>query len=355
MWLSTLRARGVPPGSSTSWAGNTWWPRVESDPPGGAMTRHLVKKSVLFSLGIAAIGCADAESPEATPLLSESALMSHIETLADDSMLGRGAGTTHELLAAQYVRDVFISSGLQPGVDDYLQVFSIGNQGQSPDAGEWSQNVMAILPGRGSLAGQWIVVGAHYDHVGWRRVSADSILIFNGADDNASGTSLMLEVARYLHHHFTEGAGQTGERRSIMFHAYGSEEIGLVGSRHFCQVPTVPLDSVAAMVNLDMVGRLAQNGLTLIGSTTAAYWPDLVSAANTEGLPSNFDDKYMGGSDQWCYYEAGRPVLFFFTGIHSEYHTPADDTWLIDAEGMVDIGELATRVLIEAATRLSLQ
>ena len=109
------------------------------------------------------------------------------------------------------------------------------------------------------------------------------------------------------------------------------------------------------LVNLDMVGRLERNGLTLIGSTTAAFWPDLVSVANTERLPSNFDDKYMGGSDQWCYYQAGRPVLFFFTGLHSEYHTPADDTWLIDAEGMADIGELATRVLIEVATRPSLQ
>ena len=215
--------------------------------------------------------------------------------------------------------------------------------------------MLAILPGRGSLAGQWIVVGAHYDHLGWRRVAADSILIFNGADDNASGTSLMLELARYLNHHFTQGAGQTGERRSIMFHAYGAEEIGLVGSRYFCQGPTVPLDSVAAMVNLDMVGRLQRNGLTLIGSTTAAFWPDLVLAANTEGLAYNFDDKYMGGSDQWCYYDAGRPVLFFFTGIHSEYHTPFDDTWLIDGEGVVDVGELAARVLIELVTLPSLQ
>jgi hypothetical protein len=319
------------------------------------MTGYFDRKPLLYLLGVAAIGCADAKSPEATPLISESALLSHIETLADDSMLGRGAGTGTELLAAQYVRDVFQSTGLHPGVDDYLQTFSIGDRGQSPDAGTWSQNVMATLPGSGSLADQWIIVGAHYDHVGWRQVTADSILIFNGADDNASGTSLMLEVARYLRHYFTEGTGQTGERRSIMFHAYGAEEIGLVGSRHFCQGPTVPLDSVAAMVNLDMVGRLERNGLTLIGSTTATFWPDLVSGSNIEGLPSNYDDKYLGGSDQWCYYEAGRPVLFFFTGIHNEYHTPFDDAWLIDAEGMVDIGELAARVLIEVVTRPSLQ
>jgi len=313
------------------------------------------RKSMLCLLGIATIGCADSSSPETTPLIAESALLSHIESLADDSMLGRGAGTTQELQAARYVRDAFVSVGLQPGVEDYLQTFPIQDRGQSPDAGTWSQNVMAVLPGRGSLAGQWIVVGAHYDHVGWRQVTPDSILIFNGADDNASGTSLMLEVARFLSHHFTEGAGQGGERRSIMFHAYGAEEIGLVGSRHFCQDPTVPLDSVAAMVNLDMVGRLEQNGLSLIGSTTAAFWSDLVSDANTEGLPTNFDDKYMGGSDQWCYHQAGRPVLFFFTGIHNQYHTPFDDTWLIDGEGMVDIGELSARVLLELIVRPTLQ
>jgi Zn-dependent M28 family amino/carboxypeptidase len=270
-------------------------------------------------------------------------------------MMGRGAGTSHELEAAKYVRDQFASIGLQPGAEGYLQDFSIGDRGQSPDAGAWSQNVLAVLPGRGSLASQWLVVGAHYDHLGWRQVTADSILVFNGADDNASGTAVLLEVARYLRHHFAEGAGQVGERRSVMFHAYGAEEIGLVGSRYFCQGPSVPLDSVAAMVNLDMVGRLSQNGLTVIGSSTAAFWPELLADANTEQLAYRFDDKYMGGSDQWCYYDAGRPVLFFFTGIHSEYHTPFDDPWLVDTEGMADVAALATRVLLDLASRGDLE
>jgi hypothetical protein len=305
-------------------------------------------------LGVVALGCADVGSPRTTQPITADALLAHIEVLADDSLRGRGAGTPHELQAAEYIRAELHAYGLAPGVSDFLQTFPI-DHGQSPDAGPSSQNVLATIPGRGELSGQWIVVGAHYDHLGWRQVTADSVTIFNGADDNASGTALMLELARYLEHYFSEGEGQAGDRRSIMFHAYGAEEIGLVGSRYFCQGPTVPLDSVVAMVNLDMVGRLEQNGLTLIGSSTAAFWPDLVSAANTGGLSFQFSDQYLGGSDHWCYYDAGRPVMFFFTNLHTEYHTPFDDVWLIDGEGMVDVGGLALRVLLELAMRPGLQ
>jgi hypothetical protein len=108
------------------------------------------------------------------------------------------------------------------------------------------------------------------------------------------------------------------------------------------------------MVNLDMVGRLQLNGLTLIGTSSAEFWPTVVADANLDGLSIHYDDKYLSGSDHKCFYDAGRPVTFFFTGIHDQYHRPEDDVWLIDGAGMVDIGELTARVLIDLATKQDL-
>ena len=312
------------------------------------------RTTVLVVIAAAGFGCKDASAPSPTPPISEQALLAHITFLADDSLYGRGAGTPAERRAAEYVRDQFVSYDLEPGVPGYLQVFSTGGLNPSPDATTQSQNVIGVLPGRGALARQWVVIGAHYDHLGWRRISADSVVIFNGADDNASGTALLMEMARYLTHYFTRGEGASVDRRSIMFHAYGSEELGLVGSFHFCGAPTVPMDSVAAMVNFDMVGRHQQNGLTLIGTQSASFWTELLPLANTDGLPLNYNDKYMGGSDQLCFYQAGRPVIFFFTGLHAEYHTPFDDVPLIDGEGMVDVAGMALRLLHKIVVRPAL-
>jgi Zn-dependent M28 family amino/carboxypeptidase len=206
-----------------------------------------------------------------------------------------------------------------------------------------------MIPGEGALAGQWLIVGAHYDHVGiGPPAGADSI--YNGADDNGSGTALLLEIARVLSDRFAAGGG-THARRSMMFQAYGAEEVGLVGSRHFCAQPTVPMDNVVAMVNFDMVGRLRNGALVLFGTSSSTDWAVLVADANTPSLPLSYPSGLVASSDHWCFFEHARPVLFLHTGLHEQYHQPTDETALIDTEGMVHVGELAASLLLDLAFR----
>ena len=283
--------------------------------------------------------------------LSEAAIAEHLYVLADDSMFGRGAGSEHEREAAEYISRKFDEYALEEGVPGFLQSFPAGDPREvivDTLGLQQSQNVLGVLPGEGELAGEWIIVGAHYDHIGYNRVSADSVIVFNGADDNASGTALITELARVLSEAVAAGE-LTGERRSIMFQAYGAEEIGLVGSTYYCNQPTVPIGSIVAMLNFDMVGRLHGNGLTMIGASSSADWPGLLNGANHGGLSWRYADGLMDRSDQACFYQRGVPVLFFHTGLHSQYHTAYDDTWLIDRGGMVRIGELAKQLLLDLA------
>ena len=198
-------------------------------------------KRILFLLALLPLASCDfLSSPESADRLSESAILSHLNYLASDNMFGRLYGTEYERRAAEYVRDRFIDYGLEPGVPGYFQDFDISVP-VMPPAGLESQNVLGVIPGHGDLADEWVVVGAHYDHLGWIQVGDDSVEVLNGADDNASGTSLMLEIARFMREYAASGGTGDAGRRSIMFQAYGAEELGMVGSYHFCENPTVPM------------------------------------------------------------------------------------------------------------------
>jgi Zn-dependent M28 family amino/carboxypeptidase len=289
-------------------------------------------------------GPGDPTNPIPALPLNEATLLRHLGLLADDSMGGRLAGSSDEGEAALYLLLEFMDYGLGPGTPGYMQEFPLPQGGTS-------RNVLAVLPGHGSLAQQWVIIGAHYDHVGYDQVSPDSILVYNGADDNASGTALLLEIARHMSDHI-EGGNMAGiARRSVMFQAYGAEERGLVGSRYFCAHPTVGMGRVVAMLNLDMVGRYAQNGVRLIGTSSSADWPGILDDAGANNLSVNYNNSGLGGSDQYCFFLAEKPVLFFHTGLHNEYHTPHDDVALIDTEGMVTVGDLATDVMKQLLVR----
>jgi len=300
----------------------------------------------LALLGLAACSSPAAPRDDTTPTppspsLSQANLLEHLGALADDSMAGRQAGSSQETQAAAYLRDQFMAYALGPGTPGYLQHFQLSQ-------GRTSQNVLAVLPGHGSLARQWVVIGAHYDHVGFIQVGPDSVLVYNGADDNASGTALLLEIARSLSTYVAGGNMAGRDRRSVLFQAYGAEELGLVGSTHFCGQPTINMDSVAAMLNLDMVGRYAQNGLWTIGSSSSADWMTMLNDAGASQLATHGDNsQLLGASDQYCFFMAQIPVLFFHTGLHGEYHTPRDDVALIDTDGIMTVGSLATRVLTQ--------
>jgi hypothetical protein len=213
-----------------------------------------------------------------------------------------------------------------------------------------AQNVAAILPGSDpSLRNEFVIVGAHYDHLGFGdegSLDPDARTIHNGADDNASGTAALVEIARAL----VEGPRLA---RSVVFVAFTGEERGLWGSAHFVAEPTVDLGSTVAMLNLDMVGRMVEDGLTIFGFGTAAEWDDIVDVANADldaPLEIGKSPDGYGPSDHSSFYGEGIPVLHFFSNTHEDYHRPSDDWQRINAEGLERVVQLTAAVTQRLAT-----
>ncbi len=280
----------------------------------------------------------------APPVPSRDSLRRHLEALAHDSMRGRRSGSQDELRAARYLEGRLLSYDLQVPARGVIQPFVTVGRGDSLLS---SRNVMAEVAGSGPLAGEWIVVGAHYDHIGYRGLADETLGPNNGADDNASGTALILEMARLLQD-WVSGDGTAGTaRRSVLFIGFGAEEEGLLGSCHYVfEAPEVPLARTAAMMNFDMVGRLRNELLTVSGQGTAEVWPTVLADANAPNLALFRPDvSHPSGSDHACFWRWGIPSLSFFTGFHDEYHTPQDDVDLIDFSGLGRVGELGIRIL----------
>lgn len=217
------------------------------------------------------------------------------------------------------------------------------------------KNVMAFLPGKGPRSKQYIVVGAHYDHLGRGgpgSLAHRSSEIHNGADDNASGTAAMMEIARLLKH-----AGPLD--RSVLFVAFSGEEKGLLGSRYWVEHSPVPLKSVAAMVNLDMVGRLREQRLLIGGEATSAVFSDILQRADAES-PIELErlamfDNGMAPSDNTSFALRRIPVLFLWTGVHDDYHRPSDDAEKINYDGLQQIAHFTARVTAELASARTIE
>jgi Zn-dependent M28 family amino/carboxypeptidase len=175
----------------------------------------------------------------------------------------------------------------------------------------------------------------------------DTIAVHNGADDNASGTAALLEISRYL----AANPPGVASRRSIMFQAYSGEERGALGSSHVVEHSPVPLDSVVAMINLDMVGNLKENKLVIGGAGTSSIWKKLLASLNSDSLHIISGDEGLGGSDHTSYYVKNIPVLFFFTGEHGRYHRPTDDVEFLNLPAMAQVGQLAARTIADVAAR----
>jgi hypothetical protein len=212
----------------------------------------------------------------------------------------------------------------------------------------------APVTGEGAVAlpepKETLVIGAHYDHVG--RGAFGSLAgggggkIHNGADDNASGTSALLEVAGALVERRAE------MRRRILFLSFSGEELGLLGSKRYVENPLIPLADTVAMLNLDMVGRLDER-LYVGGTGTCPIWPGLVEDLAKEALRSPIR-LWPGGkapSDHTSFYERDIPVLFFFTGLHGDYHRPSDDWNTLNYDGLVRVARLVSRVALDVTTR----
>ncbi|MFQ5413233.1 MAG: M20/M25/M40 family metallo-hydrolase [Phycisphaerae bacterium] len=207
-----------------------------------------------------------------------------------------------------------------------------------------ARNVIGVLPGTGPHADEYVVIGGHYDHLGNRRGN-----IHNGADDNASGTAGVIEAAKAL-------AQMPYRDRSVICMTFTGEEMGLLGSAHFTNDPTVPIDAIVAMLNMDMIGRLDSdteaNKLAIQGLGTGDAFQAIVdertSAAGIDFIP---DPSARGPSDHASFYNAGVPSLFFFTGVHSDYHQPGDDTEKINAAGGAKIAELVCNIALDLINR----
>jgi Zn-dependent M28 family amino/carboxypeptidase len=278
-----------------------------------------------------------------------------IAYLAADARQGRGIGTAGLDAAAEYIARTFARIGLsQPFPDGYFQAFTIDST--APVAahmgigGAAVKNVVGVLPGRGPLAGQVIVVGAHYDHLGFGGPNAldpDSTgVVHNGADDNASGTAAMMEVARLLRGRLRS------DRRTIVFVAFTAEEEGTIGSTYYVQHPVFPMDSTVTMLNFDMVGRLRDDRLLALGAETAPEFTPLLDSLNGQydfDLQASGDG--WGPSDQATFYAAKVPVIQLFTDLHSDYHRTTDDYATINTKGEARIASYAADLAVALATR----
>ena len=211
-------------------------------------------------------------------------------------------------------------------------------------------NIVGRLPARQRLPGA-VVLGAHYDHLGFGGASSlapDAHEPHNGADDNASGTAALLEAARVL------SARRDELGRDVIFVAFTGEENGLLGSSHFTREPPpgAAPEGLVAMLNMDMVGRLRNNRLSVLGGDSAEEWDDVIQPiCSALAIGCDLGGDGYGPSDQMSFYATGVPVLHFFTGAHEDYHKPSDDTALINADGGVRIANLVAEVALEL-TRL---
>lgn len=216
-----------------------------------------------------------------------------------------------------------------------------------------ANNVLGYLEGKGELSDEIIVVGAHYDHVGMGgngSLAPGTIAVHNGADDNASGTVTMLSIAKQM----SARLADTENHRRLVFMGFSAEERGLLGSKHYVKQPRFPLEDTVSMINLDMVGRLNDNELTVYGTGSGKGFDELVDRWNGE-QSEPFDLFKMssgyGPSDHQSFNEVGIPVLFFFTGIHNDYHRPSDDFDKINFGGLTRITDIVSDIVLDLATQ----
>ncbi|MDE0468424.1 MAG: M28 family peptidase [Candidatus Poribacteria bacterium] len=214
------------------------------------------------------------------------------------------------------------------------------------------QNVVALLPPSELTDDtEYIIVGAHYDHIGYGEIGSlarkgEEGQIHNGADDNASGTAVVLELATTLSEAFQKQPEKF--RRGVIFALWSGEELGLIGSTHFVNHPVVSLDKIAAYVNFDMVGRLRDNKLILQGVGSSSVWTKLIEKRN---VPIGFnltlqEDPYLP-TDVTAFYPKEVPVLSFFTGGHEDYNRPTDDPETLNYDGIERISDLAHGIVMD--------
>ena len=295
-----------------------------------------------------AAGTLDAAKALVTPEL----LKKHASYLADDALEGRAAGYPGNDKAADYVAGVFKAAGLKPVGDEggFFQKFKVGTRE--------TRNVVGLLEGTDpALKEEIVVVGAHYDHVGtadqrdYGRLGGGrgEDKIWNGADDNGSGTTTLLGLVRAF------GEGGLRAKRSLVFIGFSGEEAGLIGSAFYCRKPHGSIDKHVYMLNLDMVGRNPHKPIELhgVGSAEGGVLRKIAErAVGASGLKATLNDgvKLVGGdSDHSSFRDKKVPYSFFFSGFHADYHRPSDTADKLAYDNMVLVAKTSIDILLDVA------
>lgn len=255
---------------------------------------------------------------------------SSVVYLSSDKLEGRRTGTAGEKLAYEFISDQFKKAGLKPmgSNGSFIQPFDV--KGAEKRTGH---NVVGFIDNK---AAHTVVLGAHYDHLGYGEdknsmYRGDSAMVHNGADDNASGTSALIELGYWL-------KKSKLRNYNYLLVAFSGEELGLFGSKYFADNSPVPASNINYMINMDMVGRLndSTHGLSVGGFGTSPVWSQLIDK-NDKQFSIKIDSSGTGPSDHTSFYLKNIPVLFFFTGTHKDYHKPGDDADKINYNGMLQI------------------
>ncbi len=264
----------------------------------------------------------------------------HITRELAEAMLAAGGAETLDQLQARVDEGEFVSTPLS-GVRLSAKAGVVSQMAEV-------RNVVGLIRGDGPLADEYVVIGAHYDHIG--RIAPRRMFgalfsrqpeIHNGADDNASGTAGVIEAARMLH-------DRRPLRRSVLLVAFTGEETGLHGSRHFVNNPPVALDQIVAMLNMDMIGRLDDETLQVFGTKAAVEFEEMIPRiVQSAGLQLRGDKSALGPSDHTHFYRKKIPSLHFFTGLHEDYHRPSDDADRVNAEGGARVTDVVVAIAEE--------
>ena len=274
-----------------------------------------------------------------------------VSLLASDSLKGRRTGTQYERMAADYLAERFKNLGLEPkGTNAYFQEFSFKDKTNPHDdvtfvdkAGDNTITAINVIGYLNNNAENTIVIGAHYDHLGMGGEGSlfrgEETEIHNGADDNASGVAVMLNLIKDL-----QGKNTNNNYLAI---AFSGEEIGLLGSNYFVKNPTIDTKKVNYMFNMDMVGRLnEERAIAIYGVGTSPKFSQALFANNTD-FKITEKESGVGPSDHTSFYLGDMPVLHFFTGQHEDYHRPGDDAEKLNYEGMEDITQFMLAIITD--------
>lgn len=289
-------------------------------------------------------GCALQLLP-VSPRITADDARTHVAFLASDKMEGRMTASRGIRRAGKYIAQRLTDAGVTPAGDNgtFFQAFPYGRTR--------CRNVIGVLPPTDG-GDEYVLIGAHYDHIGFGEVEShadqdERHLIHNGADDNASGTSVVLELAAA---YGADRSPVNAPRRGLIFACWSGEEVGVLGSTHFAANPCVPIERIVAYLNFDMVGHLEDDTLVVQGVGSSPGWGRWLERRN---IPAGFnlrtqEDPYQP-TDTIAIYPKGIPVLGFFTGVHDFYNTPHDDPDTLNYEGIERIASFAKSIIDSVA------